>query len=121
MVEGAIDQASAQDNEGGVGDILGQFTSGQGNKLQGLFGVLGGNSEGMEGRASEKGMDPSLITGMLSLLGGGAGGGADSGGGFNMGSLLQVHLETWKINVSEINKLVWYEFYSNILLIIMSA
>ena len=91
MVEGAIDQASAQDNEGGVGDILGQFTSGQGNKLQGLFGVLGGNSEGMEGRASEKGMDPSLITGMLSLLGGGAGGGADSGGGFNMGSLLQVH------------------------------
>ena len=95
-MEGAIDQASGQDNEARVADILGHFTSGQGNKLQCLFGELGGNSEGMEGRASEKGMDPSLITGMLSLLGGGAGGGADSEGGFNMGSLLQVHFRNLK-------------------------
>ena len=51
--------------------------------------MLGGDSGGMEGRASEKGMDPSLITGMLSMLGGGGGGGA-SGGGFNLQSLLQV-------------------------------
>ena len=51
--------------------------------------MLGGNSQGMEGRASEKGMDPSLITGMLSMLGGG-GGESGASGGFNMGSLLQV-------------------------------
>ena len=51
--------------------------------------MLGGDSQGMEGRASEKGMDPSLITGMLSMIGGG-GGGSGGSGGFNMGSLLQV-------------------------------
>ena len=73
-----------------MGDLLGQFTSGQGNKLQGLFGMLGGDSGGMEGRASEKGMDPSLITGMLSMLGGGGGGASGGGGGFNLQSLLQV-------------------------------
>ena len=73
-----------------MGDLLGQFTSGQGGKLEGLFGMLGGDSQGMEGRASEKGMDPSLITGMLSMLGGG-GGSSGGGGGFNMGSLLQVN------------------------------
>ena len=49
--------------------------------------MLGGSSQGMEGRASEKGMDPSLISGMMSMLGGG---GASGGSGFNMGSLLQV-------------------------------
>ena len=92
MVEGAITQASASNNDAGVGDLLGQFTSGQGNKLQGLFGMLGGNSSGMEGRAAEKGMDPSLITGMLSMLGGGGGGDGASGGGggFNLQTLLQV-------------------------------
>ena len=91
LVEGAINQVSAQNNEAGIGDLLGQFTGGQGNKLQGLFGMLGGSGQGMEGRASEKGMDPSLITGMLSMLGGG-GGASGEGGGFNMGSLLQVIL-----------------------------
>ena len=59
--------------------------------MQGLFGMLGGNSSGMEGRASEKGMDPSLITGMLSMLGGGGGdGAAGGGGGFNLQTLLSV-------------------------------
>ena len=90
MVEGAITQASASNNDAGVGDLLGQFTSGQGNKLQGLFGMLGGDSSGMEGRASEKGMDPSLITGMLSMLGGGGGGASGGDGGFNLQTLLQV-------------------------------
>jgi len=90
LVEGAINQASAQDNEAGIGDLLGQFTGGQGDKLQGLFGMLGGSGDGMEGRASEKGMDPSLITGMLSMLKGGGGASDEGGGGFNMGSLLQV-------------------------------
>ena len=53
--------------------------------------MLGGNSSGMEGRAAEKGMDPSLITGMLSMLGGGGGDGASGGGGgFNLQTLLQV-------------------------------
>ena len=52
--------------------------------------MLGGDSGGMEGRASEKGMDPSLITGMLSMLGGGGGGASGGGGGFNLQSLLQV-------------------------------
>ena len=93
LVEGAITQASAQNNDASVGDLLGQFTSGQGNKLQGLFGMLGGNNSGMEGRAAEKGMDPSLITGMLSMLGGGGGDGASGGGGgFNLQTLLQVLL-----------------------------
>ena len=50
--------------------------------------MLGGSNEGMEGRASEKGMDPSLMSGMMSMLSGG--GGASGGGGFNVGSLLQV-------------------------------
>ena len=52
--------------------------------------MLGGSSGGMEGRASEKGMDPALISGLMSMLGGGGGEGASGGGGFNMSSLLQV-------------------------------
>ena len=55
--------------------------------------MLGGNNSGMEGRAAEKGMDPSLITGMLSMLGGGGDGASGGGGGFNLQTLLQVLLQ----------------------------
>ena len=54
--------------------------------------MLGGSGGGMEGRAAEKGMDPALISGLMSMIGGGGGEGASGGGGFNMGSLLQVRM-----------------------------
>ena len=70
--------------------ILGSFTGKQQGGLQSLFSAVGGSVGGVENKASQSGMDPALIQGVLSMLSGGAGGAAGAGGGsgFNLGSLI---------------------------------
>lgn len=100
LVEDGIEKVAASENEAGAGgggadifDLLGSFTGKQQGGLKTLFDAVGGSAGGVEDKAAEKGMDPALIQGVMSMLTGGGGAGGASGGeggGFNLGSLLKV-------------------------------
>lgn len=87
LVNDGFDQINVDETEAGLGDLVQSFTGKQTGGLQNLLSTLAGSMSGMEGRASEKGMDPSLIQAVMGML---SGSGGDSGGGLNMASLMKV-------------------------------
>jgi len=97
MVEAAIDQvAAAPENQAGgasggddlVSGLVQSFTGKQEGGLSSLFSMIGGSQEGLQSKAESKGLDPALISGLMSMLGGGGDGGASSGGGFDLNKLM---------------------------------
>ena len=86
FVEAAIDKVVADEN---LSEIVPQLSSNQESGLSSLFSLIGGSAGGMESKARDKGLDPSLISGLMSMIDGG-GSGASGGGGFDISKLMSV-------------------------------
>lgn len=94
LVEGGIDAITNENDAEGQGEgagkgfdvdqLLQSFTGKQQGGLTNLFDTLSGSLGGFENQASEKGVDPSLVSNILGLLGKG------DGGSFDMGSMISM-------------------------------
>ena len=77
-----------------VGVLMKGFSFAQQNNLQELYSsVSSGDTSVIAEKATEKGLDPSLVDGVMNMLKGNmgsAGGAAGGGGGFDLGQLLAV-------------------------------
>lgn len=99
VVETGFNQLNVEGSATGAGGgfdvstLLGAFTGKQQGGLQNIMSMVsGGGGDAIKEHIEKKGVDPSLIDGITSMLskGGGEGGAAGGGGGFDLGTLLHL-------------------------------